>query len=803
MHRSRRYSIAKAAILFALKFVTMIKKLTLSSLLLLLTLVGFSQQKYSISGYIKAGDTGEELIGATIFVTELSTGTTTNEYGFYSLTLPEGKYKLKYSFIGFADVLKEVDLKSNQSIDIELGFGGVDLTEFQVDGEAENENVTGMEMSMNEMDIKTISEIPAFLGEVDVLRSIQSLPGVSTVGEGSSGFNVRGGGVDQNLVLLDEAPVYNSSHLFGFFSVFNPDAVKNVKLIKGGVPAQYGGRLSSLLDVRMKEGNKKKLAVNGGIGAIFSRLTIEAPIKKDKASFIIAARRSYIDVLAKPFLGEGLEDSKFFFYDVTAKVNWKVSEKDKVFLSGYFGRDVFDAGFGFNWGNKTTSLRWSHIFNDRLFMNTTAYYSNYDYELGVGDDTDGFNWNSSIINYSVKPEWTYYPNTNNTVKFGGQTTLYTFKPGSASFSSDGASNDISRENQSGLESALYLENEQKIGLRFAMQYGLRFSAWRYMGPGTVYYYGDTVPGIRKPVTGSETYDDWEKIETYYNFEPRISMKLDLREHNSLKASYNRTAQYIHLVSNTTASTPLDVWTPSTNNIKPQLADQVALGYFQNFKENMIQTSVEVYYKDMQNQVDYVDNADLLLNEYLEGDLLTGAGRAYGAEFYVKKAKGKWTGWVSYTLARSERQVEGINRGVWYPNRFDKLHNLSLISTYHFGKRVDVSANFVFATGTPATFPTNRIEVQGWVIPHNSDQARNNYRITPYHRLDLSLTLRGKDKEDSNFESFWVFSCYNVYNRRNAFSIFFQPSEDDPVVTEAVRYSIIGTFVPAISWNFKF
>lgn len=772
-------------------------------LLLCFTLGAAAQDKFTISGYVKDASSGEDLIGATVYVKELKTGTTTNVYGFYSITLPAGEYNFEYSFIGFNPVPKTISLTSNQKLDVELGESAELLNEVEITAEREDDNVKAIEMSVNKMDIKTIKEIPPLFGEVDVVRSIQLLPGVSTVGEGSSGFNVRGGGIDQNLVLLDEAPVYNSSHLFGFFSVFNPDAVKNVKLVKGGVPAQYGGRLSSLLDVRMKEGNKKRFSANGGIGAIFSRLTLEAPIVKDKASFIIAGRRSYIDWLAKPFLNNDLQDAQFYFYDLTAKVNWTVSEKDKLFLSGYFGRDVFDAGFGFNWGNATTTFRWNHVFNDKLFMNTTAFYSNYDYELGVGNDTDGFNWNSNIINYSVKPELTYYPNTDNTLRFGGQALLYTFKPGSASFSSSGESNDISLEDQRGLESAIYIENEQKLGARISMLYGLRGTAWHYFGPGTIYTYEETEPGLRRPVATATEYDDWETVQTYFNLEPRFSIKYDLREFSSIKASYNRMAQYIHLISNTTASTPLDVWTPSTNNLKPQIADQIALGYFQNFKDNMFETSVEVYYKDMQNQVDYIDNADLLLNEFLEGDLLIGTGRAYGAEFYIRKAKGKFNGWISYTLARSERQVTGINRGEWYPNRFDKLHNLNLVAVYNLSEKWSFSGNFVFGTGTPATFPTNRLEVQGWVIPHNSEEARNNYRITPYHRLDLSATRNTPKKEGSRFESYWVFSIYNVYNRRNAFSIFFQPDENMPNQTQAIRYSIIGTIVPAVSYNFKF
>ncbi len=766
-------------------------------------LFAFSQQKYSISGYIKDVETGETLIGATVYIKELQTGTAANVYGFYSLTVPEGSYTLVYTFIGFDEVTKQIELTEDIKINLEMQESSSTLDEVVISSEGDRPNVKNVEMSVSKLDIKTIEKIPALLGEVDVIRSIQLLPGVSTVGEGSSGFNVRGGAIDQNLILLDEAPVYNSSHLFGFFSVFNPDAVSNVKLIKGGIPSTYGGRLSSILDVRMKEGNSKKFAGEGGVGVIFSRLALEGPIIKNKASFIVAARRSYIDILAKPFLKGDLKDSKFYFYDLTAKVNATLNDNNRLFLSGYFGRDVFGADFGFNWGNSTVTLRWNHVFNKKLFFNATAFYSNYDYRLEVGDDTEGFNWKSRIINYSIKPEFTWYANPNNTVKFGGQSLLYNFVPGTASFSSGGVSNDISLPDKYALESSVYVSNEQKVGALITLQYGVRQSFYQYLGESVIYEFNDPEPGMRKMVTNIDSFEQWETINTYNNFEPRFSVKYQLNEVSSIKASYNRMAQYIHLISNTTASTPLDVWTPSTNNIKPQIADQVALGYFRNFGENDdYETSVETYHKWLQNQIDYIDGASLLLNPFLEGDLLNAKGRAYGVEFYVKKNTGKLNGWISYTLARTERKVDGINQGNWYANRFDKLHNFNIVGNYDFSKYVTFSASFVFSTGTPATFPTNRIELQGYIIPHNSEYKRNNYRIPPYHRLDLSVTLYRK-KENPKNESNWVFSLYNTYGRRNPFSIYFQQNEDNPQVTEAVRYSILGTVVVAATYNFKF
>ena len=774
-----------------------------------------AQDRMTLSGYVKDASDGETLIGATVYAKEATTGAVTNAYGFYSLSLPKGSYTIVYSYVGYKDIVKTIKLEENQRIDIELQTDNEVLEEVEiVDDREEDENIKSLEMSVNKVDIGVIQKMPALLSEVDVIRSIQLLPGVSTVGEGATGFNVRGGGVGQNLVLLDEAPVYNSSHLFGFFSVFNPDAVKDVKLIKGGIPAQYGGRLSSILDVRMKEGNSKKFAAEGGIGAIFSRLTLSAPIKKDKGSFIVAGRRSYADILAQPFLKDNLDGSRFYFYDLTLKANYNLGDKDRIYLSGYFGRDVFDVQevFKSNWGNGTATFRWNHLFNDRLFSNLTAIYSNYDYELGFGDtDEDRFDWSSQIITYGLKEDMTYFLNSNNIINFGAQLTLYDFEPGEALGTSAGQATDISLDNKYALEAAVYVSNEQKISDKLSLQYGLRWSWFNYMGPGEAYEFfpAEEVGGRKEPnLDKTETYSRWESIETYNNFEPRFSLKYELNNSTSIKASYNRMTQYIHLVSNTSASTPLDVWTPSTNNIEPQIADQVALGLFKNFKENMFETSVEVYYKDIQNHLDYVDGAELLLNKYIEGELLSGVGRAYGAEFYVKKTKGQFTGWVSYTLARTERKVDGINNDDWFPARFDQTHNLNAVLFYDVSKRVSLSANFAYVSGTPVNFPSNRFEWQGYVIPHNPRDSRNNLRIPAYHRLDLSLRLNGKKKEGKKKEDFWVFSLYNVYNKRNPFSIYFEQDANrapvgTPVTTQATRLSIFGSIIPSVAYNFKF
>ncbi|TAD98337.1 MAG: TonB-dependent receptor [Bacteroidetes bacterium] len=783
------------------------KHLIQKSLFLLLLCLAFAAQaqKFSLSGYIKDANDGEELIGATVLVKELATGTTSNVYGFYSLTLPKGKYTITYSFVGYQSIVKTIELDANQQANIELPAEERQIEGVEIVAEDESQDIRSVQMSVNKLEMRTIQRIPTLLGEVDVIRSIQTLPGVSTVGEGATGFNVRGGGIDQNLVLLDEAPVYNSAHLFGFFSVFNPDAVKDVKLIKGGIPAQYGGRISSLLDVRMKEGNKKRFEMNGGIGAIFSRLTLEAPIVKDKGSFIIAARRSYIDILAKPFLTSDLKDSKFYFYDVTAKANYELGKKDKLFLSGYFGRDVFGSGFEFNWGNATASLRWSHIFNDRLFLNSTAFFSSYDYKIGFGQDSrDNFNWGAEIKNYSIKPEFTYYLNTNNTLTFGGQSILYEFIPGKAVGTSGGSISDVSLENKTSLETGIYIGNEQKVSPKISMQYGLRWSFFNYLGAITAYEYGTAPAGTRREAISEKKYGNWENVTTYNNLEPRFALTYEINPKTSIKASYNRTTQYIHLISNSAASLPVDVWTPSTNNIKPQIADQVALGFFKNLGEQKdYEFSVEAYYKDLQNQVDYIDGANLFLNKYLEGDLLTGKGRAYGLELYLKKNSGKLNGWISATISRSERQVEGINLNNWYPNRFDKLLSLNAILMYDLNEKWNFSANFTLGTGTPTTFPTNRIEFDGYVIPQNSLETRNNYRIPIYHRLDLSATYTPKRKEGRRWHGHWVFSIYNAYNRRNPFSIYFRQNQNNPNMTEAVRLAVFGSIIPSVTYNFKF
>ena len=779
----------------------------------------YAQDQFTVSGYLRDSSNGEALIGATIRITGESIGIVTNVYGFYSITLSKGNYVLDYRYVGYDAFTQSVELNSNTRLDIELKPSEQQLEAVVISGKAADDNISNIEMSTAELDIKSIQKMPAFAGEVDVIKSIQLLPGVTTVGEGAAGFNVRGGSVGQNLVLLDEAPVYQSSHLMGFFSVFNPDAVKDVKLYKGGVPAQYGGRVSSILDIRMKEGNSKSYDVSGGIGTVFSRLAIEGPIKKDKASFIVAARRSYADVIAKVFTDALSDGTAMYFYDLTAKTNYNINENNRVYLSGYWGRDVleFDENQGFDWGNRTASFRWNHLYSDKLFSNLTMFYSNYDYGFKFGDKDDLFQIGSEVSTVNMKPEFNWFLNTNNELTFGGEAIMYLFEPGTMINKSVGETTNSSLESRRALEAAIYASNNQKVTEKLSLQYGLRLSYFNYLG-GTVFEYGDTIPGNTKPIVDVYKYKKWGSIADFYNLEPRLSFNYKLSTSASLKGSYTRMNQYIHLISNTTASTPIDVWQPSTNNIDPQAADQVALGYFKNLSSNEFELSAEAYYKWMHDQVDYINGADVFVNQYLESQLLSGKGRAYGLELYGKKNQGRLTGWMSYTLGWTELKVDGINYGGdkvnrigdWYPTRYDQRHNVKLAAFYELNDKVSFSANFSYISGTPTTFPTDRLNVAGYVVPYINNNERNNYRIPDYHRLDLGMSINNvwRGKKGRSGEDNIAISVYNAYGRQNPFSIYFSQERGripvgSPVETNATQLSIIGSVIPAIAYNFKF
>lgn len=782
------------------------------SLIAPLTGTSTPDQKFALSGYVRDSSNGEAIAGSSISTADGKYSSTSNQYGFYSLSLPEGTHQIVCSFLGYKSQSVTVSIKGNVTRNFELVRQEEVLKGYRVTAKKKDNMVNTVDMSTNNLSISQIKKVPALLGEVDIVKSVQLLPGVSTVGEGASGFNVRGGSIDQNLILLDEAPVFNSSHLFGFFSVFNPDAVRDVKLIKGGVPSRYGGRLASALDVRMKEGNNKKYEVNGGVGVIFSRFSVEGPIApnktglKNRSSFIIAGRRSYIDVLAKPFLrnNESLRDAVFYFYDLTAKVNYTFDSKNRLYLSAYAGRDVFGApGAKFDWGNTTTTLRWNHLFSRKLFANMTAYYSNYDYRLGFGVDDNTFEWRSNIINFSFKPDLTFFLNPQNTVQFGLLATYYNFKPGTAKSKDQGVEREFGLPDKYAAETAVYVENEQKVNSKLTLRYGIRVSQFSYLGKGRVYELERNGAADRAFVTGTKDYGRGEVISTYWVPEPRFAANYKLSKDASVKASYNRMSQYLHLVSNTAASVPLDVWTPSTNNIRPQIGDQIAAGYFRNFGKNLdFEASVEGFYKELQNQIDYVDGANLLLNPLLETELLSGKGRAYGVELYLKKNTGKLTGWIAYTLSKSERKVEGISQGQWYNNRFDRRHNMNISASYEINPKWTVSSAFVFASGTPTNLPNTKYSFRGIQgIPHNASDLRNNVTIKPFNRLDISATWQRK--KTVKRESSWVFGVYNVYARRNPFSYYTRNNPDNNNQTQLIRYAVVGAIVPSVSWNFKF
>ncbi|MFC2129426.1 carboxypeptidase-like regulatory domain-containing protein [Bacteroidota bacterium] len=766
------------------------------TVLLLFPVVLMAQQQYTLSGSITDAETGEDLIGVTVVAADLGRGAITNSYGFYSLTLAEGLHNIQFSYLGYETITRSLNFNKNQSINLELSPSSIALNEVTISSERRDKNITSAEMGIEKINLKQISVIPVLLGEKDVLKTIQLLPGISSSGEGSTGFNVRGGSMDQNLILLDEAPLYSSSHLLGFFSVFNADALKEVTVYKGGIPAYYGGRASSVLDISMNNGNSKRLSVTGGTGLISTRLTVEAPIVKDKMSFIVSGRRTYADWVAKAIFSEERvpNELRLYFFDLNAKINYSINDKNRLFLSGYFGSDVFGYSdqIGTDWGNSTGTLRWNHLFSDKLFSNTSLIYSNYNYGFNIGFDDISIRLTSGIQNHSFKEDFTWFLNPKNTIKFGGGITYHEFMPGE--LTSDGELDfEIIMDMKRALESSLYLQNEHKISERFSANYGLRLSMFNQIGPGWIYEYGeDNIP------SDSSYFESDEIVQSYYGFEPRFSVNYILGNRSSVKVSYNRMAQYLHLLSNSTSGNPTDVWMPSSNNLKPLYVDQLAIGYFRNFLDNTIETSVEVYYKNIQNAADYEDGANIFLNEFAEATILTGMGRSYGLELYVKKKYGDFSGWISYTLSRTENKIEGVNDFDWYPVKYDKTHDVSVVATYQFIPRLSLSAVWVYTTGNAVTFPSGRYVIDGLLVPYYTE--RNGYRMPHYHRMDVSINFKGKKRK--RFESNWDFSVYNVYNRHNAYLIDFRESETVPGATEAVKLSLFG-IVPSVSYNFKF
>jgi hypothetical protein len=755
-----------------------------------------AQQRFAISGTVRDASTGETLIGATVRLQSATqnSGIATNAYGFYSLTADGGEYSLIVSYSGYQSNTQKITLNKALKINIELAAVS-DLQEVVISAsERKNENVKSPQMGLNKINMADLDNVPILFGEKDVLKTIQLLPGVKAGGEGNTGFFVRGGAADQNLILLDEATVYNSSHLLGFFSTFNADAIKDVSLYKGGMPSQYGGRLSSVLDVKMQDGNDKEYGFEGGLGLIASRIKAEGPIVKNKSSFMISARRTYIDLLLKASGDSALKNNTLNFYDINAKVNYKFDDKNTLFLSGYFGQDNIGIKdlFANDWGNTTATIRWNHVFNNRLFSNTSLIYNKYNYAIELLDENSSAKVKSLIRDFNFKEDLQYYSN-NHILRFGLHATHHRIAPSDITTSAGSSFNPLSIENRYGLELAVYASDEWTISDKFNLLYGLRLSQFSLLGPGTLNTYDSS-----GEVSSSSTYKSGEFVKNYFNLEPRLSASYSLNEKNSIKASYNRNTQNIHILSNSGSSSPTDQYVMSSNNIKPEIADQVALGFFKNSESNAYEFSAEVYYKWLQNQIDYRDAAELTANKDVESELLYGEGRAYGLELYGKKTKGKLTGWLSYTLSKTERQFDEINKGKYFNAKQDRTHDLALVAMYTLSRRWTVSANYIYSTGNAVTYPAGKYNVGGLTTYYYTD--RNANRMPYTSRLDLGATLKGK--QTKKFRSSWTFSVYNALNRKNPYSIQFRDKENDPTRTEAVQTSLFG-IIPSVTYNFKF
>lgn len=781
-------------------------------LLIFLLIVGFTsvnaQNKYTISGYIKDSLNGESLIGATLAVQGQSKGISSNLYGFYSITLDEGKYVLLCSFIGYRYKALAIDLRADTKINFEMIPKAYLAQEVVVSTKKRDANVRSAQMGQFTLPMEQIKSIPAFLGEVDLLKTIQFLPGVRNAGEGSAGIYVRGGGPDQNLILLDDAPVYNSGHLFGFFSIFNADAIKNVTLIKGGMPAQYGGRLSSVLDVSMKEGNNQKFQVDGGLGVIASRLSIQGPIIKNKSSFIVSGRRTYIDALTKPFIKSTsqFKGSGYYFYDLNAKVNYIFSDKDRLYLSGYFGRDVFDFTNGkqslkinIPWGNATGTLRWNHVFNKKLFGNTTAVYNDYNFSFNAVQNDFEIKLASGIRDISLKQDFDLYPYTGHKLKFGGIYTFHKFVPSLISGRQDST---VFTPNNAqvkyGHEAAIYLQDDWEVNDKLKLNAGLRYSWFQQVGPYKIYE--SDVNGNR---LDSTVFGKGKAVKTYGGLEPRLTVRYALNDVTSVKGSVTRNLQYIHLVSNAGTTLPTDIWVPSTYKVKPQISWLYALGLFKNFEDNMYETSVELYYKKMQNQIEYKEGYTPSGLDDTENSFVFGKGWSYGAEFYFNKSRGRLTGWIGYTLSWTWRQFPDLNFGDKYPAKYDRRNDMSVVAMYALNKKWKLSASFVYGTGNAATLP-QRFYIVGGVLTQEYSRI-NEYRLPSYHRFDVSAILTPKKNERRRWKSEWVFSIYNAYNRKNPYFIYFDQTGSPFNGTLEIQAKQVSLFpvIPAITWNVKF
>lgn len=770
-----------------------------------------AQEKFTLSGIVSEEKSNETLIGVNIVFPEIGAGTTTNEYGFYSITLPKGTYSIVVSYLGYQTITETIELNDNISNNIGLAESLENLDEVIITKNIEKLNIKNPQMSVNTLTYSTIKQIPVVLGEADVIKAITLLPGVTNAGEASSGFNVRGGAADQNLILLDEAIIYNSSHLFGFFSVFNPDAIKDIRLYKGGIPSRYGGRVSSVLDIYQKEGNSKTFNLNGGIGLVASRLLAEGPLKKDKGSFLVGGRSSYAHLFFPIFDLKNVA----YFYDLNTKLSYKLNDRNNIYLSGYFGRDVFEIQDSFEntYGNSVINFRWNHLFSDKLFSNLSLIYSDYYYSLNL--NFVEFDWISGIQNFNLKYDLKHYLNDKLKLEYGLNSIYYRFNPGEINPTSESSGiNPLKLIDKFAFENAVYVDVEHKISNKLALSYGLRFSTFLRLGQDELNVYANNRPVIfndnlkiyeKADPIDTETFKRRDVIADFYNLEPRFSIAYQITSNSSVKASYNRMSQYLHLLSNTNSPTPLDVWSPSGKYIKPQLLDQFAIGYFKNFNNDDYSLEFEGFYKTIKNRIDYIDGADLIANNAIEQVILNGKARAYGLELLLRKNSGRFKGWLAYTLSKSEQQTKGItpnelgiNNGDWYNTPHDKTHDISVTTSYKLNDRWEISSNFLFQTGQPATFPNGQYVYNGIVIPNYGQ--RNTNRLPSYNRLDISFKYQPKQSVNKKWQGHWVFGVYNVYNRKNAASINFSQNATTGI-NEATRLSIFG-IVPSISYNFK-
>lgn len=767
-----------------------------------------AQKKYTVSGYIKDSLNGETLIGATLTVKGQSKGISSNQYGFFSITLDEGSYVLACTYIGYREKQLEIKLEKDQYHNFLLVPKAYQIEEVVVSSRKRDANVKNAQMGKFMLPIEQIKSVPAFLGEVDLLKTVQFLPGVRNAGEGSAGIYVRGGGPDQNLILLDDAPVYNTGHLFGFFSIFNADAIKNVSLIKGGMPAQYGGRLSSVLDVSMKEGNNQKLQVDAGLGVIASRLSVQGPIKKNRSSFIISGRRTYVDALVKPFIKKTSQfhGSGYYFYDLNAKVNYIFSEKDRLYLSGYFGRDVFDfsnskqsLSINIPWGNATGTLRWNHVYNQKLFGNTTFVYNDYNFTFNAAQNNFQFKLASGIRDVSLKEDFDLYPYTGHKLKFGGIYTYHRFTPSVVSGKQDST---VFKPNNAqvkyGHEAAVYLQDDWEVTDKLKVNAGIRYSWFQQIGPYKIYSTDDN--GNR---TDSTVFGRGKGVKSYSGIEPRLTLRYAINDETSIKASITRNLQYIHLVSNAGTTLPTDVWVPSTYKVKPQMSWLYAAGLFKNFKDNMYETSVELYYKHMQNQIEYKEGYTPNSIDDTENSFVFGKGWSYGAEFFVNKTRGRLTGWLGYTLSWTWRKFPDLNFGEKYPAKYDRRNDMSIVAIYELNKKWRLSASFVFGTGNAATLPERFYIVDGILTQEYS--KINEYRLPSYHRLDFSAIMTPKKNARRKWKSEWVFSVYNLYSRKNPYFIYFDQTGSPFNGTLQIQAKQVSLFpvIPAITWNVRF